>query len=131
VRETPGATLVDSLRVHLQPRGTLLVLDSCERLIEACASLAEAPLRYCPNLCILATSREALSVSGETIFAVPPLSLLDLRHLPALESLPHYEAARLFTDRAKAVKPDFGLMEGNALAVAQVCYRLDGIPLAI
>ena len=131
VRETPGTTLVDSLRAHLHLRGTLLVLDNCEHLIASCASLAETLLRHCPHLRILATSRESFRVSGETIFTVPPLSLPDPHRLPDADSFSHYEAARLFVDRAKGVKPDFALTEGNALAVAQICYRLDGIPLAI
>jgi predicted ATPase len=131
VRKTPGTTLVDSLRAHLQPRDTLLILDNCEHLMDACASLAETLLRHCPRLSILATSRESFRISGETVFTVPPMSLPDPHRLPASDSFSHDEAARLFTDRAKAVKPDFGLTEGNALAVAQVCYRLDGMPLAI
>ena len=131
VREAPGSPLTEMLCDHLLSRTMLLVLDNCEHLVDACASLAETLLRHCPNLRVLATSREALGVSGETIFAVPPLSLPDTRHLPTLESLSRYEAARLFVDRAGAVKPGFALTEGNALAVAQVCYRLDGIPLAI
>ncbi len=131
VRETPDVPLVDSLRGHLEPREILLILDNCEHVIGACASLAEVLLRRCPNLRILATSREALGVAGEALFAVPPLSLPDPRRLPAPESLPSYEAARLFVERAKAVRPDFALTRHNAMAVARVCYRLDGIPLAI
>ena len=131
VREAPGSPLTETLSDHLLSRTMLLVLDNCEHLIGACASLAETLLRHCPNLRVLATSREALGVLGETIFAVPPLSLPDPRHLPAVESLSHYEAARLFVDRAEAVKPGFALTEGNAMAVAQVCHRLDGIPLAL
>jgi predicted ATPase len=75
VREAPGTTLVDSVRAHLQAREALLVLDNCEHLVEACASLAGALLRDCPGLRVLATSREALGVEGETLFVVPPLSL--------------------------------------------------------
>jgi predicted ATPase/DNA-binding CsgD family transcriptional regulator len=131
VREAPGSPLTQTISDHLLSRTILLVLDNCEHLIGACASLAETLLRHCPNLRVLATSREALGVLGEAIFAVPPLSLPDPRHLPAVESLPHYEAARLFLDRAEAVKPGFALTESNAMAVAQVCHRLDGIPLAI
>ncbi|MGH3146879.1 MAG: ATP-binding protein, partial [Rubrobacter sp.] len=131
VRETPGTPLVDSLRVHLENRQILLVLDNCEHLVEACADLAGTLLRSCPDLRILATSREALGVPGETVFPVPPLSLPDPRHLPAVESLSHYEAARLFVERARGVRPDFALTEQNALAAAQICYRLDGMPLAI
>ena len=130
VREVPGTPLADSLCLHLGSREVLLVLDNCEHLVGACASLAEALLHSCPELRILATSREALGVSGETIFDVPPLSLPDPRRLPALESLLRYEATRLFVERAKAARHDFSLTEGNAMTVAQVCYRLDGIPLA-
>jgi predicted ATPase/DNA-binding CsgD family transcriptional regulator len=131
IRETPGTALVDSLCVYLAARDTLLILDNCEHLIEACADLAGALLRSCPNLRILATSREALGVPGEALFAVPPLSLPDPRRLPAVEVLPCYEAAGLFVERARAVRPGFALTEGNAMPVAQVCHRLDGIPLAI
>ena len=109
----------------------LLVLDNCEHLIEACANLAETLLRSCPELRVLATSREALGIVGEVAWPVPSLSLPDLRRLPDVESLPQYESACLFVERAVAVKPDFALTEQNAATVAQVCYRLDGIPLAL
>ena len=109
----------------------LLVLDNCEHLIEACAELFEALLRSCPELRILATSREALGITGEVAWPVPSLSLPDLRHLPDIESLSRYESARLFMERAVAVNPTFVLTEQNAAAVAQICYRLDGIPLAL
>src|SRR5215212_1423649 len=130
-REAPGSPLLETLSDHLRSRSMLLVLDNCEHLVGACASLTEALLRSCPNLSILATSREALGVTGETLFAVPPLSLPDPRRLPAPEGLTRYESTGLFVERARAVKQDFALAEGNAMAVAQVCYRLDGIPLAI
>jgi len=131
VRETPGTALVDSLCTHLGSREILLVLDDCEHLIDACATLSEALLRHCQELRILTTSREALRVPGETIFSIRPLSLPGPRRLPAVDSLSEYEVARLFSDRARAAKPDFALSENNAMAVAQVCHRLDGIPLAI
>jgi predicted ATPase/DNA-binding NarL/FixJ family response regulator len=131
VRESPGTTLADTLAEHLETRNLLLILDNCEHLVEACASLAATLLRSCPDLHILATSREGLGVPGEILLGVPPLSLPDPRHLPAADGLSGYEAARLFAERARAVRPDFSLTEGNAMAVAQVCYRLDGIPLAI
>lgn len=76
----------------------LQVLDNCEHLIEASATLAEALLRSCPDLRLLATSREALGITGEVAWLVPSLSLPDLRHLPAVESLPRYESARLFLE---------------------------------
>ena len=96
VREAPGGPLLGTLADHLRSTSMLIVLDNCEHLIEACAGLAEALLRLCPNLSILATSREGLGITGETIFAVPPLSLPDPRRLPAPEMLQQYEATRLF-----------------------------------
>jgi predicted ATPase len=131
VRESPGTMLADSLAQHLETRGLLLVLDNCEHLIEACASLAETLLRRCPDLRILATSRAALGVAGENLFDVPPLSLPDPRRGSSVGSLPEYEAVRLFVERAGAVRPGFSIAKENALAVAQICYRLDGIPLAL
>jgi non-specific serine/threonine protein kinase len=131
VREAPGRTLLETLAHHLGSKTVLIVLDNCEHLVEACASLAETLLRHCPNLRVLATSREALGVSGETLFFVPSLSLPDPRRLLAADSLSDYEAARLFVERARSVRPGFELTEQNAVAVAQICHRLDGMPLAI
>jgi predicted ATPase/DNA-binding CsgD family transcriptional regulator len=131
VREQPGHSLTETLSDYLGSKKLLLVLDNCEHLIEACAELAEALLRSCRELRVLATSREALSITGEVAWPVPPLSLPDLRRMPDIESLPQYESARLFVERAVALKPTFALTQRNATAVAQVCYRLDGIPLAI
>jgi predicted ATPase len=131
VREVPGRPLMETLSDYLGSKKILLVLDNCEHLIEACHGLAEALLRACSNLRILATSREALGITGEVSWPVPSLSLPDPRHLPAIESLPRYDAVRLFIERAGTVNPAFTLTERNATAVAQVCYRLDGIPLAI
>jgi predicted ATPase/DNA-binding CsgD family transcriptional regulator len=131
VREQPGRSLTETLSDYLGSKKVLVVLDNCEHLVEACAELAEALLHYCPKLRVLATSREALGITGEVAWPVPSLSLPDLRHLPAVENLPLYESARLFVERTVAVRPSFTLTERNAPAVAQVCYRLDGIPLAI
>jgi predicted ATPase len=94
VRETPGTTLVDDLVAHLEPRNVLLILDNCEHIIDTCASFAAALLRRCPDLRVMATSREALGIAGETLLAVPPLSLPDPHHLQAAEGLPRYEASR-------------------------------------
>jgi len=131
LRDQPGRSPTEALSHHLESRNVMLVLDNCEHLVEACATLAEALLRYCPQLRVLATSREALGITGEVAWPVPPLSLPDLRRLPDIESLPSYESARLFMERAAAVRPAFALTEHNAPAVAHICYRLDGIPLAI
>jgi predicted ATPase/DNA-binding CsgD family transcriptional regulator len=131
VRERSGSSLTEALSDYLRTRKLLLILDNCEHLIYACAELAEAWLHSCPGLRVLATSREVLGITGEIAWPVPSLSLPDLRRLSDIESLPRYESARLFVERATTVKPNFKLTEQNALAVAQVCYRLDGIPLAI
>jgi predicted ATPase/DNA-binding CsgD family transcriptional regulator len=131
VREQPGRTLTETLSGYLGSKKVMLVLDNCEHLVEACAVLVEALLRSCPELRILATSREALGITGEVAWPVPSLSLPDLRRLPDIESLSRYESVRLFLERAAAVKPIFALTEQNATAVARVCYELDGIPLAI
>jgi len=107
VREQPGRSLTETFSDYLGPRKVLLVLDNCEHLVEACAELAEALLRSCPELRILATSREALGITGEVVWPVPSLSLPDLRRLPDIESLPRYESARLFVERTEAVQPTF------------------------
>jgi predicted ATPase len=96
IREQQGRSPTGSLCDYLRSRKVLLVLDNCEHLVEACAGLAEALLHSCARLRVLATSREALGITGEVAWLVPSLSLPDLRHLPAVESLPRYESARLF-----------------------------------
>lgn len=131
VREEAGRPLLETLVDLLRPKRVLLLFDNCEHLIDACARLTDALLRGCPEVKILSTSREILGLTGEVAYPVPPLSLPDARHLPPLVHLTEYEAIRLFLDRAVAVKPDFTLTEATAPAVAQICQRLDGIPLAI
>ena len=128
------ATLTDALRA----RHLLLLLDNCEHVVEACARLAEGLLRACPELKILATSREALRIAGETTYQVPSLAFperVDDREAPSTTHdatrITQYEAVRLFIDRAVVVAPDFAVTNINAPAVAQICHRLDGIPLAI
>jgi predicted ATPase len=106
-------------------------LDNCEHLIEACANLAGSLMQGCSKLVILATSRESLDVAGEATFYVPSLSVPKLTDLHILEQVQFSEAARLFVDRAKAASPIFQITEQNALALARICSRLDGIPLAI
>ena len=122
---TPDA-LVDRLCEYLQPRRVLLVLDNCEHLVETVAGLAHAVLAACPDVTILATSREILGLAGEVTWRVPPLSL------PRSEDdLEASDAVALFCERARAAQPGFALNPANAAAVAQVCHRLDGIPLAL
>lgn len=131
LREEPNRSILTILTNYLRAKKVLLILDNCEHLVEAAAQLVETLLRTCPQLHILASSREALGVAGETPFRVPSLSLPDPRHLPPIATLSHYEAVRLFIERAVTVLPSFSVTNQNALALAQVCHRLDGIPLAI
>jgi predicted ATPase/DNA-binding SARP family transcriptional activator len=129
--EQPGRNLTEILADALQRKSILIILDNCEHLVAACADLTTALLRTCPNLRVLATSREALGVMGEITWRVPSLSVPDPQHLPPLDRFTEYEAVRLFIDRAAATTPKFAVTRSNAPAVAQVCHRLDGIPLAI
>jgi predicted ATPase/DNA-binding SARP family transcriptional activator len=131
VREEAQRPLMSTLVDALRSRELLLVLDNCEHLIDPCAQLAETLLSACPKLRILATSREALGLAGETTWLVPSLALPDSHQLPALMELSHVEAVRLFVERAAAALPTFTLTPANAAVVAQICHRLDGIPLAI
>jgi non-specific serine/threonine protein kinase len=116
---------------RLRNQELLLVLDNCEHLIEPCAQLADALLKACPHLHILATSREALKIEGEIPYVVPSLAFPDPLNLPDLEQVTQFEAVRLFIDRARLVHGGFELNSANVLAVARICQRLDGIPLAI
>jgi len=119
------------LREYLREKKSLIVLDNCEHLLEASANVANALLIAAPNLKVLASSREALGVKGELSYPVPSLSLPDIKHLPVLEQFSQYEAVRLFIERALLVAPHFSVDNHNAPFIAQICYRLDGIPLAI
>jgi predicted ATPase len=126
-RSPVEAALVESLATT----EALIVLDNCEHLVDACAHLAETLLRGCPGLQVLATSREPLAVTGEIVWRVPSLTLPTPGREPAPEKLLRSEAVRLFVDRAGAAQPGFALTDRNAAGVAQICRRLDGVPLAI
>jgi predicted ATPase/class 3 adenylate cyclase len=130
VRERPGETLDETLGDYLRERRLLLLLDNFEQVV-AGAPAVSALLAGAPGLKVLATSRAPLRVAGEHELAVPPLRLPDLIELPELEALSQYEAVELFVQRALAVKTDFALTNENAPAVAEICVRLDGLPLAI
>ena len=131
VREEPGRSLRDSLVLHLEERQTLLIFDNCEHMLDACAALAADLLKRLPDLKILVSSREPLGVTGEAVYRVPSLTFPhDLKPL-ALGQIQEFEAVRLFQERARAAFPDFQLDEHSAASVAQICRRLDGIPLAI
>jgi predicted ATPase len=131
VREEAERPILGTLREAVHTRRLLLMLDNCEHLVEACADLADALLRGCPLLTILATSREPLNIAGETVWPVPPLSIPSQPESPQPERLLEYEAIRLFVERAQAANPAFALTDMNASAVAEICTRLDGLPLAI
>jgi non-specific serine/threonine protein kinase len=122
---------LEALIAYLRVKQTLLILDNCEHLIEACAQVIHALLQTCPDLYVMATSREVLNSGGEVVYAVPPMAAPHPRETPSVEALPHYEAVRLFVDRADTALPGFTLTDHNAAAIAQLCYRLDGMPLAI
>ncbi|HEU0297116.1 MAG TPA: adenylate/guanylate cyclase domain-containing protein [Anaerolineales bacterium] len=129
LREVQGVSLNDVLMDYLRGKHLLLILDNCEHLVEACAELSERLLYACPNLKIIASSREALGIAGETVYRVPSLSLPP-EESPA-NSLLEFESVQLFVERAARAQSHFHLTEHNAFAVAQICSRLDGIPLAI
>jgi predicted ATPase len=120
----------DALREFVRDRELLLLMDNFEQVLEA-TPLLEELLAAAPRLKILATSRATLRLYGEHEFPVPPLDLPDPAYPPTPERLTQYEAVRLFVERARAVKPDFSVTNENAPAVAEICVRLDGLPLAI
>jgi predicted ATPase len=140
VREAPGRLLAEALREYLRAKRLLLVLDNCEHLLPGVAAEAAALLAAGPGVRILATSREALRVAGEREHPVPPLGLPPPPGLlwaqnaappPDPAALSQYEAVALFVERAVAARPDFALTDATAPAVAELCHRLDGLPLAI
>jgi serine/threonine-protein kinase PknK len=130
LREQPGAPLSQALVEYLSLRKLLLVLDNCEQVIDAAAKLAETLLRACPDLRILATSREALGIGAETVLRLAPLTLPPDPE-PTLRGLPNYDAVALFAERAAAAVPGFKLTDDNKATVARICAKLDGLPLAI
>lgn len=130
IKENAGRSMVDNLKDYLQRKSLLLVLDNFEQVISA-APLVTELLTACGELKVLVTSREGLHISGESEYPVPPLPVPALTQLPALDSLSQYAGIALFIQRAKAVKPDFQITQETAPAVAEICHRLDGLPLAI
>jgi predicted ATPase len=130
INEQSGKPL-EVLREYLREKRSLIVLDNCEHLLEASATVANTLLRAAPGLKVLASSREALGIPGEVAYPVPSLSIPDLAHLPVGEQFSQYEAVKLFIDRALLVAPHFSVDAASAPFIAEICYRLDGIPLAI
>ena len=130
VKESAEQPLEESLEAYLHQKRLLLILDNFEQVLEG-ATIVGDLAGSCPNLKVLATSRIPLRLYGEQEYPVPPLELPDPVHLPPLERLTQYEAVRLFVERARAVKPGFEVTNQSAPAVAEICARLDGLPLAI
>ncbi len=128
--ENAGRSIPDSLKDYLQNKSLLLLLDNFEQVTSAAPLVAEL-LLACSKLKVLVTSREMLRISGEHEYPVPPLELPNLTKLPPLESLLQYPAVELFIQRARAVKPNFRPTDEMAPAIAEICHRLDGLPLAI
>jgi class 3 adenylate cyclase len=118
LRDEPGRSCLDTVARFIGDRRVLIVLDNCEHVLDAVAELTAALLSACPQLSLLTTSREPIGLAGEVIYRVPSLSLDD-------------EAMELFADRARRARPDLAVNEANANAVAEICHRLDGLPLAI
>ncbi|MBL0105990.1 MAG: AAA family ATPase [Ignavibacteria bacterium] len=136
INEQPGdqtqkGDTESTLLNYLKEKELLLILDNCEHLIRSCAEKAEMLLRNCPKLKIIATSREALRCEGEVLHKVLSLAHPEPKDINTPLELSQYEAVRLFIERALAVNTDFRVTNENAPALAQVCYQLDGIPLAI
>jgi predicted ATPase/DNA-binding NarL/FixJ family response regulator len=131
LREQGGRPPLQVLAEQLADRQLLLVLDNCEHLLPACAVLADTLLRSSTRLRILITSREPLTIAGEVVFPVPPLAAPDPGRRLSLADLGGCESVALFVDRARATAADFELTEDNRVAVAELCHRLDGLPLAI
>ena len=130
LKEITDQPLLNLLKAFLHEKHLLLLLDNFEQVVSAATYVAEL-LVTCPKLKVLVTSRAVLQVRGEQEFAVPPLQLPDPKHLPDLVAFSQYEAVALFIQRAQSVKPEFQVTNANAPAVAEICVRLDGLPLAI
>jgi predicted ATPase len=131
VIESPEQALIESIIAAIEEKEMLLVLDNCEHLVEACAQLVNRLLTQCPHLKVLTTSREALRVDGEVVFSVPTLLVPNMERISISELLLDYDSVRLFVTRARAVQSGIEVDDQTAVLIAQICTRLDGIPLAI
>jgi len=131
LKEQPGKSLTQTLTAHLATKRVLLLVDNAEHLLADCAQLADALLRQCPHVVLLVTSREGLGITGELTYRVPSLSVPDPKQHTTPEQLSQYESIRLLVERARLQLPHFTVTDQNAPALASVCYRLDGIPLAL
>ncbi len=131
VKEDPGYPVLDALLRFARERRFLLVLDNCEHVVNACAELARRLLEAASGVTILASSREPLNIRGESIYPLAPLAAPTPAPTSRADAINPYAAVQLFTDRATAAQPLFRITDDNAAAVAAICHRLDGIPLAL
>lgn len=131
VKAAAGAAPFQALIEHLEGKRLLLLFDNCEHLLEACATLADAIVRQCPDVVLLSTSRERLGLAGEQSYRVPSLSLPDRATVHTLQTVLTCESVQLFVERALLVRPDFQITDPGAPALASLCGQLDGMPLAI
>jgi predicted ATPase len=131
VGSLPGRSSLEGIADFLSSRTLLLVLDNCEHVLFATAELADTLLRTAPNLTILTTSREPLRVAGEVVYRVPSMAIPDPEQRLEPEDLLRYESVQLLRDRAVAAVPDFAIDSENAADIARICFRLDGLPLAL
>ena len=131
VHETATSSILVSLGAWARERSALLVLDNCEHVMAGSAEVAKHMLLAAAGLHILASSRESLRVTGETVYPLLPLATPEAPHATSSTDVEAYDAVRLFVDRATAAKPSFRITDANAAAVGAICQRLDGIPLAI
>jgi predicted ATPase/class 3 adenylate cyclase/DNA-binding NarL/FixJ family response regulator len=131
VKEAPGATLTEAVVAYLSERRALLIVDNCEHLLDAAAELVDTVLEGCAVVTVLATSRQALGLEGEVAWRVPSLPVPADDRPAGIAAVSMSEAVRLFADRARRASPTFALSDRNAEAVAEICRRLDGIPLAL
>ena len=131
VKEQPTRPVIETLGDYLALKKLLLVLDNVEHLLDACVRLVDVVLRRCRDVAVLVTSRERLAMAGELTYRVPSLMVPGPRDDFAPDALLAYEGVRLFVDRARLLRPGFSVTSENAASLASICYRLDGIPLAI
>ncbi|MGW4337007.1 protein kinase domain-containing protein [Rhodococcus koreensis] len=131
LRSQSARQLLDVVAEYLVPRRVLLMLDNCEHVLDSVAEVAEALLQFCPNLRILATSREPLGIGGESVLRVPPLSAPDPDHQPTLRGMPESDSMTLFAQRAAAAVQGFQVTDDKRVVIARICHQLDGLPLAI
>jgi predicted ATPase/DNA-binding CsgD family transcriptional regulator len=129
--EPPSRAPIDLLTDYFQPKHSLLILDNCEHIIDACAKFVSHLLKACPQLTIVVTSREALNIDGELAWIVPSLQIPTIPSPSIISDLDQCDAVQLFLARASAVAPDFALTQQNADAIIKICEKLDGMPLAI